>query len=77
MREVRLHDDLGTQRIRDVDAGEILRRRFMCEPQDAATILGLLHVAAFADAAEAVELVMAEQLHVERKRLVGPCSRAQ
>jgi hypothetical protein len=49
----------------------------MREPEDAPAIPGHLHVRAFADAAEAVELVMPEQLHVERERLSGARAGAQ
>jgi hypothetical protein len=67
VREVGLNDDFRLLRVGHVDAGEVLRRAFMAEPHDAAAVLGLVHPHAFADAAKAVELVLRNELHVERK----------
>ena len=64
------HDPRGA-RIGHVDAGEVLRRRFVREPQDAAAVARELHRHALADAAEALQLVMGEKAHVERERLIG------
>ena len=58
LRQVAAGDDLGRARVADVDGGEVLRRALMGEPEDAAAVLGDLDRHAFADAAEAVELVV-------------------
>ena len=63
-RQFGLHHDLRIARIGDVDAGEILRRALMREPDDAAAILRDLDRHALAHAAEAREFVMAEQLEI-------------
>ena len=63
-------DDLGRARIGDVDAGEVLRRALVREPQDAAAVLGDLDRHALAHAAEAVELVVGQQLEVLADGLV-------
>ena len=70
-RQVGLHDDLGRARVGDVDAGEVLRRALVREPEDAPAVLGDLDRHALAHAAEAVELVVGEQLEVPDRRLVG------
>jgi hypothetical protein len=41
------------------------------EPQDPAPVARDLHSHAFADAAEALQLVVREELHVESERLIG------
>ncbi len=74
-RQVGLHDDLGRARIGDVDGGEILRRAFMRQPQDAPAILGDLDRHALAHAAEAIELVMGDELEVARYGLVAGLGR--
>ncbi len=63
-RQVGLHDDLGLRGIGDVDGGEVLGRALVREPQDAAAVLGDLDRHALAHAAEAVELVVGEELEV-------------
>jgi hypothetical protein len=76
VRELGLHHHLRLERVGHVDCGEVLGRRLVREPQDAPAVFRHLHIGAFADAAEAVELVMPEQLHVEAERLSGPRARA-
>jgi len=71
MRQLGLHHDAGIFRIGDVDRREILRRGLVREPQDPAPVARELHAHAFADAAEALQLVVREQFHVERERLIG------
>jgi hypothetical protein len=58
-------------RVRHVDAGEILGRGFVREPQDAAAVARELHRHALADAAETLQLVMRKKAHVQRERLIG------
>ena len=70
-RQIGLHDDLGRARIGDVDGGEVLGRALVRQPQDAAAILGDLDRHALAHAAEAVELVVGQELEVPDRRLVG------
>jgi hypothetical protein len=50
---------LRVARIGDVDAGEVLGRGLVRQPQDAAAVAGELHRHAFAQAAEAGQLVLA------------------
>ena len=71
VRQLGLHHHLEVLRIGDVDRGEVLRRRLVRHPQDPAPVLRELHAHALADAAEARELVVRQQLHVERQRLIG------
>ena len=64
LRQVGLHHHLGLARIGHVDGGEILRRAFVREPEDAAAVGRDLDRHAFAHAAEAVEQVMADELEI-------------
>ena len=64
LRQVGLHHHFRLARIGDVDAGEILRRAFVRQPDDAAPVLGDLHRHAFAHAAEAAEIVLRQQLEI-------------
>ena len=73
LRQVAAGDDLGRARIADIDRGEILRRAFVGEPQDAPPVLGDLDRHALADAAKAVEL-MVRQLPEIPDRGVGHVS---
>ena len=73
LRQVAAGDDLWRARIADVDRGEVLRRAFMRQPQDAAPVLGDLDRHALADAAEAVEL-MVRQLAKIPDRGIGHVS---
>src|SRR3546814_18551749 len=50
----------------------MLGRGFVGEPQDPASIGGDLQGGAFSQTAEAIEFMMRQQFHVERKRAVGP-----
>ena len=68
LRQVGLHHHLGLARIGHVDGGEILRRAFMRQPEDAAAVRRDLDRHAFAHAAEAVEQVVAEQLEIPGDR---------
>ena len=72
VRQLGLDHHARRSRIGYVHAGEILGCRFVREPQDMATIARELHRHAFADPAEALQLVMGEQAHVERERLIAP-----
>src|SRR5262249_31408721 len=65
MREVRLEDHLRRARIADVDRGHILRRRLMSEPQYAAAVPRDLDDHALAAVAEAAEIVMGEEPHLQ------------
>src|SRR5262249_32539951 len=58
----------GLARLGPVDAGEILRRAFMREPEDAAAVGRDLDRHAFAHAAETVEQVMADELEIPGDR---------
>jgi hypothetical protein len=71
MGQLGLDHDPRRARIADVDSGEVLRRRLVREPQDAAAVACELHRHALADAAEAREVVMGEEAHVERQRLAA------
>ena len=74
LRQVGLHHHLGLARVGYVDCGEILRRAFVREPDDAPAVRRDLHRHAFAHAAEAVELVLGEQLEIPAHGAVGsPC----
>ena len=64
VRQVGLHDHLRRARVGDVDRGEVLRRALVRQPQDAAAVLRQLQAHALAHAAEAVEGVLRQQLHV-------------
>ena len=75
VRQLGLDNDSRRSRIRDVDTGEILGRGLVREPQDAALVTGELQRHAFADAPEALQLVMRDKAHVQRQRLVGTRSR--
>ncbi len=66
MRQVRLHHELGVPGIADIDAGEVLGRGFMREPQNAPPVLRELQAHALAEPAEAGEFVLGNQLHVQR-----------
>ena len=74
LRQVGLHHHLGVARIGDIDRGEILRRALMRQPDDAAPVGRDLHRHALAHAAEAVQLVLGQQLEIPEDRLVlaGP-----
>ena len=63
-----LHDDARLARIGYVDGGEVLGRAFVREPQDAPAVGSDLDRHAFAHAAEAIELMMRDQLEVARDR---------
>ena len=71
VRQLSLNNDARLARIGDVHAGEILGRRLVREPQDAAAVAGELQRHAFAHAPETLQLVMGNQAHVQRQRLVG------
>ena len=64
LRQLGLRHDLRLARIGDVDRGEILRRAFMRQPDDAPPVLGDLDRHAFAHAAEAGELVVGDELEI-------------
>ena len=64
MRQVGLHHDPRLGRIGDVHAGEILGRALVREPQHAPAAARELQRHALAHAAEAVERVLREKLHV-------------
>jgi hypothetical protein len=68
VRKLGLDDHLWILRVGDVQRREVLRRGFVTEPHDAPAVVQLLHAHAFADAAESVELVLRDELHVERER---------
>jgi hypothetical protein len=68
VRQFRLHHHFEIARIGDIHTGEIFRCGLVCQPQDAPPVAGQLHIAAFADAAEAVEFVLRQQLHVQCQR---------
>jgi hypothetical protein len=68
--ELGLHNHTGVTRICDIDPSEVLRRRLMGEPEDAAPISGLLHRYTFSDAPKAIELVVGEETHVVRQGLL-------
>ena len=76
LRQIGLHDDFGLARIGHVDGGEILRRAFVRQPDDAAAVRRDLDRHAFAHAAEAIELVLGEQLEIPADRLVAALQRA-
>ena len=71
VRQLGLHDHPRVLRVADVDTREVLGRRFVRHPQDATAVVGQLHGDAFAHATEALQLVVREQFHVVRHRLVG------
>ena len=64
VRQLGLADHLRLRRIGDIDAGEILRRRFMREPQNAPAGAGELHAHPLADVAETRQLVVRYQPHI-------------
>jgi hypothetical protein len=66
-----LGHDPRRSRIRHVDAGEILGRGFVREPQDAAAVASELHRHPFTNAAETFQLVMRKKAHIQRERLIG------
>ena len=76
MRQLGLDDDFGVARIAHVHRGEILRRRFVREPEDAPLIAGDLHPHAFAHAAKSLQFMVRKQFHVQRERLFGAGSAA-
>src|SRR5262249_47835394 len=63
-----LHRHLGLPRIGPVDGGEILRRVFMREPEDATAVGCDLDRHAFAHAPEPVEQMMADELEIPGDR---------
>ena len=65
MRQFGLRYDPGFARIADVDGGEILGRGLMREPQNTPAIRRDLHVDAFPDTAEAIELVLGQQFEIQ------------
>ena len=67
----------GARGIGDVHAGEVLRRRFVREPQDAAPVARRLHRHPFAHTAETLQFVVGEKTHVQGERLVGARVRSQ
>ena len=67
--QVGLNDYFGIARVGNIHPREILGRRFVRQPQYAPAALCRLHVGAFTEAPEAAELVVREQLHVERQRI--------
>ena len=71
LRQFGLHHHFGLARIGDIDAGEILRRAFMRQPDDAAAVFGDLHRHAFAHAAEAAEIVLRQQLEIPGDGFAG------
>jgi hypothetical protein len=71
VRQLGLGHDPWRSRVRHVDAGEILGRGFVREPQDAAAVARELHRHAFTNAAETLQLVMGKKAHVQRERLIG------
>ena len=71
LRQVGLHHHLRLARIGDVDRGEILRRALVRQPQDAAAVGRDLHRHALAHAAEALQLVLRQQLEIPGDRLVA------
>ncbi len=76
LRQIGLHDHFGLARIRHVDGGEILRRALMRQPDDTAAVRRDLDRHAFAHAAEAVELVLGEQLEIPADGFVAALQRA-
>ncbi len=73
LRQVPAGDQLGRARVADIDAGEIFRRAFVGEPQDAAAVLGDLDRHALADPAKPVELVMGELPKIPDCRIGHVC----
>ena len=65
VRQIGLHDYFGVGRIGDIDTGKVLWRAFVPEPHDAAAIRRFRHPHALADAAEATEVIVADQFHVK------------
>jgi len=61
-----LAHNLGVFGIGNVDAGEILRRAFVGDPQNPAAFVGDLQGHALTDATEAIEGIMRKKLHVVR-----------
>src|SRR5207244_12580671 len=61
--------ELRRARIADIDGGEVLRRAFVGEPQDAAPVLGDLDRHALADPAEPVELVVCQLPKIPNRRV--------
>src|SRR6516164_7395651 len=72
LRQVGPRDQLWRTRIADIDRGEVLRRAFVGEPQNAAPVLGDLDRHALADPAEPVELVMRQLLEIPNRRVGHP-----
>ena len=66
VRERGLADDARRARIADIDAGEILWRPFMRDPEDPASILRDLQAHALPDATEAAHGVVRQELHILR-----------
>src|SRR5262249_19287822 len=60
----RLHDDRRFAWIRHVDGGDVLRRRFVSQPQDATPVARQLDDHALAAIAEAVEVVVSEEAQI-------------
>ena len=60
LRQIGAGDNLGVARVADIDPGEVFRRAFMREPQDAAAVLGDLDRHPLADPAKTVELVVCQ-----------------
>jgi hypothetical protein len=71
VRQLGLGHDPRRSRVRHVDAGEILGRGFVREPQHAAAVARELHRHALTDAAKALQLVMGKKAHVQGERLIG------
>ena len=70
LRQVGLHHHLRLARIGDVDAGEVLGRALVREPEDAAAVRRDLDRHAFAHAAETLQFMLGEKLEVPGHRLV-------
>jgi hypothetical protein len=71
LRQVGLHYHLRLARIGHVDAGEILGRALVGEPEDAAAVRRDLDRHAFAHAAEALQLMLGQQLEIPGDRLIA------
>src|SRR4029077_17337759 len=64
LRQIGLRDDLRLARVGDIDRGEILRRALVRQPDDTPPVLGELDRHTFAHAAEALQLVVRDELEI-------------
>src|SRR5262249_1267324 len=63
VRQLGLQNDGRLARVRDVDGGDVLRRRFVGQPEDATPIARQLDDHALAAVAEAAEVVLGKEPH--------------